>query len=98
MPTDRDAICYTRQGNELQLRICVVPRSSRSRIGEVANGRLRVHLHAPPIQGRANKELIDLIAEAFGVPKSTIKIASGASARYKTLHLDNPRRLPDALG
>ena len=81
----------------MRLRACVIPRSSRSSIGPVANGRLQVHLHAPPSEGRANKELIQLIAKAFGVPKSAVTIASGAQTRKKTLCIDSPRMLPPNL-
>ena len=79
------------------MQACVIPRSSRSSIGQVANGRLQVHLHAPPSQGRANKELIQLIAKAFGVSQSAVTIARGAHTRNKTLCIDNPRKLPLTL-
>jgi len=98
VPATSNDVYYTWLGKDLRLHTCVVPRSSRSHIGAVANGRLQVHLHAPPAQGRANKELIQLIAKAFGVPKSAVTIAQGARTRNKTLRIDNPRTLPSNLG
>jgi uncharacterized protein (TIGR00251 family) len=98
VPETPDDACYAWLGKDLHLHTWVIPRSSRSHIGTVANGRLQVHLHAPPAQGSANKELIQLIAKAFGVPKSAVTIARGSRTRNKTLRIDNPRTLPSNLG
>jgi uncharacterized protein (TIGR00251 family) len=98
VPETRHDACYAWLGKDLHLHAWVIPRSSRSRIGEVANGRLQVHLHAPPTQDRANKELVQLIAKAFGVPKSAVTIARGSRTRSKTLRIDKPRNLPSILG
>lgn len=89
--------CFAWQGEYLRLHARVIPRSSRSCIGEVANGRLRIHLHAPPSNGRANEALIRLIARAFGVPRSAVTITGGARARNKTLRIDRPGTLPPGL-
>ena len=89
--------CFAWRGDELRLRVSVIPRSSRSRLGEVADGRLRVHLHAPPSDGRANRELIRLTAKAFSVPRSAITIAAGASVRRKTLCIIGAVALPPVL-
>jgi len=97
MSATRDKTCCTWLGNDLRLHACVIPRSSRSSVGPVANGRLQVHLHAPPSRGQANKELIQLIAKAFGVAKSAVTIARGTQTRNKTLRIDSPRKLPPDL-
>jgi len=89
--------CFVWQGEHLRLHTRVIPRSSRSCIGAVADGRLRIHLHAPPSDGRANEELIRLIARAFGVPRSAVTITGGARARNKTLRIDRPGTLPPGL-
>ena len=97
MPSGREQTCYTWLGKALRLEARVIPRSSRARIGAVANGRLQVHVHAPPSQGQANRELIRLLSEAFGVPKSAVTIASGIRARNKTVRIKTPRTLPPNL-
>ena len=43
---------------------------------------------APPIEGKANKALIDLLAKKLGVPKSHIEIISGKSSRLKSIRID----------
>jgi hypothetical protein len=65
-----------------RLTVKVVTRSSRSEL--VADGEgYRAYLHAAPTGGQANQELIQLVSDAFGVPKSTIRIVRGAKSRIK---------------
>ena len=45
-------------------------------------------LKSPPVDGKANKELIALIAGHFGCPKSAVSIKSGASGRMKWVRVD----------
>ena len=51
--------------------------------GEGTAAQLKVAVHAPPIEGRANAELIAFLSEAFALPKSAIELASGESSRSK---------------
>ena len=83
--------------DRLRLHTRVIPRSSKACLGQVIDGRLQIHLHAPPTNGQANQELIQLLAKAFGVAKSAVTIASGARARNKTVHIKTPRTLPPNL-
>ncbi|MDI9643242.1 MAG: DUF167 domain-containing protein [Archaeoglobaceae archaeon] len=45
-------------------------------------------VRAPPIEGRANAELIEVLAEYFKVPKSKIRIVSGARTKKKIVEID----------
>lgn len=66
----------------------VKPRSSRSRIeGVREDGALIVALHAPPVEGAANKELVALLASALGVKKAAVTIASGHNGRRKVIEV-----------
>ncbi|AHJ30475.1 hypothetical protein NSP_41750 [Nodularia spumigena CCY9414] len=47
-----------------------------------------VRLKSPPVDGKANEELIKLLAEKFHVPKSHIRIKSGVSSRQKLIEID----------
>ncbi len=59
-------------------------RSSRSRVESVhADGSLIVVLNAPPVDGKANAELLDVLARAFGVKKFALQIVSGRNGRRK---------------
>jgi hypothetical protein len=68
--------------------IKVKPNSKKQTIEEAADGSLTVHLKSPPVDGKANKELIELLAEKFNVPKSQIRIKSGLSSRNKLVEID----------
>ena len=83
--------------DRLRLQTRVIPRSSRACLGRTINGRLQVYLHAPPADGQANQELIQLLAKAFGVARSAVTIANGARTRNKTVHITTPRNLPPNL-
>ena len=65
----------------------VIPRSGRSGIAGTRDGAVLVRLNAPPVDGAANAELIELIAEAIGVPKRVVSIATGVRSRSKTVHV-----------
>jgi len=67
---------------------CVVtPRASRSQIKGVKNGALAVALHSPPVDGRANFELIEVIAETLAIPKSCLTIIRGETGRKKVVFI-----------
>jgi uncharacterized protein (TIGR00251 family) len=65
----------------------VVPRAARSGMAGVRDGALLVRLNAAPVEGAANAELIEVIAEAIGVPKRAVSIAAGEKSRRKTVHV-----------
>jgi uncharacterized protein len=69
------------------LRIKVKPGSKRPRIDEDASGALTVHLKSPPVDGKANEELVSVLASRYGVPKSHVRIKSGLAARNKTIEI-----------
>ena len=72
---------------ELILNIKVEPRSSRSEIvGPYGDG-IKVKLTSPPVDGRANKELIDLLSKEFKIRKKDIEIISGQNSRYKIIRI-----------
>ena len=55
--------------------------------GEGASAQLKVAVHAPPIEGRANEALIAFLAESFAIPKSAVELISGESSRSKVFLL-----------
>jgi uncharacterized protein (TIGR00251 family) len=65
----------------------VIARASKSGVAGIRDGALVVRISAPPVDGAANAELVDVIAGALGVPKRAITIASGATSRRKTLQV-----------
>lgn len=95
--TSGDNAPCRRQGEDLLLAVRVQPRASRARLGEVTNGRLRVYLSAPPADGQANAQLIELIAKAFGTAKTRVRLVRGEQSRDKDLLIGAPTRMPSGL-
>jgi uncharacterized protein YggU (UPF0235/DUF167 family) len=59
---------------------------------------LAVDVAAPPEDGKANDELVAVLAKLLGVPRSAVRIATGASARSKSLQIDgDPATLAQRL-
>jgi uncharacterized protein (TIGR00251 family) len=55
--------------------------------GEGAAARLKIAVHAPPIEGRANSALIAFLAETFDLPKNAVELISGQLSRSKVFLL-----------
>jgi uncharacterized protein (TIGR00251 family) len=72
----------------MQKQIKVKPNSKKQAIEESSDGSLTVHLKSPPVDGKANKELIELLANKFDVSKSQIRIKSGLLSRTKWVEID----------
>jgi uncharacterized protein (TIGR00251 family) len=68
--------------------ICVrvIPRAKRDSVLETASG-LKVHLMAPPEDGKANNALVEVLASHFGVKRSQISIIKGARSRDKVINI-----------
>ncbi|MEA1050922.1 DUF167 family protein [Lamprobacter modestohalophilus] len=84
---------YRWEGNDLLLRLRVQPRAGRNAFAEPFGDALKVKLKAPPIDGRANAELVRFIAESFGVSYSAVDLVSGLQSRTKQLRVKNPGQL-----
>jgi len=65
----------------------VVPNAGRSLVKKELNGHFKVYLTKPAIEGRANKELIKLLAEYLGVKKCLIDIVKGERSRDKLVRI-----------
>lgn len=72
-------------GAEIRLR--VMPRARRNAI-IVEDGLIRVHVTAPPEDGKANAAVAKLLAKSLGVAKSRLTLLRGASSRDKLFRLD----------
>ena len=65
------------------LDIKVIPRAGRSAIAGVRDNALLVRLAAAPVEGKANGELVNLLARTFDVPKRHVLLISGLKSRDK---------------
>ncbi|HSO18600.1 MAG TPA: DUF167 domain-containing protein [Desulfosarcina sp.] len=63
----------------------VQPKSAQNTVAGVHDGALKIKLNAPPVEGRANKALVQFLAKWLRRPKSSIEIVSGQTSRNKRL-------------
>lgn len=63
------------------------PRARKSEVGGADADWLRVRLQAPPVDGKANAELIALFAKTFGIPKRSVELLAGDASRLKRVKL-----------
>lgn len=65
----------------------IVPRASRNRIHGVHGEQLKISLRAPPVDGKANEELIGFLAEQLNLHARHFSIINGAASRSKRIHV-----------
>jgi len=70
------------------LQVKVHPRSRRRGVEKIGEREYRVRVLSPPSGGRANREVVALIAEHFGIPSSRVKVIRGQRSRQKVLALE----------
>jgi uncharacterized protein (TIGR00251 family) len=63
----------------------IQPGAPKNEIVGFANGVWKIKIAAPPVEGKANKELIDYLSEVLDVAKSSITIIKGEKGRDKTI-------------
>ena len=72
------------------MRLKVTPKAGANRIGAISGdgARLKVAVTAAPEGGKANAQVIGLLAKAWGLPKSRLAVTAGAASRLKTVFIE----------
>ena len=86
------AHCY--KNEKLILDLHLQTGCKKDEIGGLYDGRLRIRIKAQPVEGKANRHLINYLASEFGVKKSDVEILKGSYNRYKTVSIAAYSRLP----
>ncbi len=68
----------------IRLSVRVVPGASKNEITSV-NGAWKIRLTAPPVEGKANRALIEFLAKKLDISRSALELVSGASSRSKVI-------------
>ena len=84
--TDGDSPAVAQAGGT-SLHLRLQPRASRSAVNQVAAGRLRISIMAPPVDGAANDALLRFLAKLLRLPPSALELTAGAKGREKTVHV-----------
>ena len=71
----------------IELQIKVIPRAGRTALAGTRDGALLVRLAAAPVDGAANDALVEVIADALGVPRRHVSLVSGERSRQKRVRV-----------
>ena len=77
------------QTTEIDIKVKLIPRSSKNQIVGHEREFIKIKVTAPPIEGQANMALIELLSKRLKKPKSHIFITAGESSRLKTVRIKN---------
>jgi uncharacterized protein (TIGR00251 family) len=72
----------------VELSVFCQPKAARSALIGMHGGALKAKVKAPPVEGRANRALLDLLAGALGVPRGRLTLVSGKQSRNKRVRVD----------
>ena len=78
---------YNETAEGVVLNVRAQPRSSRSGVDGVVGDALKVRIRSAPVDGKANKELVETLADAFSLPKSRVSFAGGETSKNKRILL-----------
>jgi uncharacterized protein len=88
---------WQRDTQSLLLDLAIQPGAKRCEWIGLHGAAIKIRIQAPPIDGRANRALIEFLAEEFATPKSRITVIRGETNRSKTVRIDQPQQIPQAL-
>ncbi len=71
----------------MMVKVRVSANAKESRVVEVGDGSLEVKVDAKAVDGKANKRLIEILSDHYGVSKSRVKLVSGARSRDKVVDI-----------
>ncbi|MFB3906320.1 MAG: DUF167 domain-containing protein [Acidobacteriota bacterium] len=99
----KEQLKITTQGEFTCIEVRLQPRASRNEIAGIVEQGLKIRLSAPPVEDRANRQLVDFLAETLGLPRRNIVLLHGQKSRCKTIGIrgvapaDLARRLHNIL-
>jgi uncharacterized protein len=71
----------------LRISVLVKTQARNQALTKIADNEYTISVHAPPIKGKANDAVIQILAKHFAVPQSCVKIIRGQSARKKLIQI-----------
>ncbi len=73
----------------MRIFVKVKPNAKVEKVEKVDDLNYFVSVKAPPTEGRANRAVVELIADYFKIPKSKVKIIAGFSSKNKVIEIEN---------
>ncbi len=87
---DDGGLAFTDDAGGTRLRLRVSAGASRSRVLGPHGGALKLSVKAPPERGKANREVLALVADAFGLAPSDVALVAGETSPDKVVRLPIP--------
>ena len=81
----REVMKVQKSKDGIIFQVKVQPKASRNELAGLYQDALKIRLTAPPVEGKANKALIDFLADWLGVKKSQVEIVSGQLSKIKII-------------
>ena len=72
----------------MRIIVKVIPRARKREIKKQPDGSYKIKVVSPPVNGKANKEVIDIVAKEFGIKTSKVRILRGEKTREKFIEID----------
>ena len=88
---------YHWENEDLILAIHLQPGATRDGLAGTFGERLRIRVTAPPVDGRANDQLVRFLARLFDVPRVQVELLAGHGSRSKRVRIRRPGRLPQDI-
>jgi len=88
---------YLWQDDTLIFNVYLQPKASRNVLIGLHDNAVKISLTSPPVDGKANKQLIQFLAKLFHVKKTDITIISGKHSRQKRISVCKPSQFPEVF-
>jgi len=72
----------------MKLSVYIQPGAKKTEISGMHDGKIKIRVCAPPVEGAANEALVKFLAKHLGTSKSKVKLVSGDKSRHKVLEID----------
>ena len=88
---------YRFDNEDLLLFLRIQPKAAHNTLAEILGDERKLRITAPPVDGKANKHIVALLAKMCKVAKSDVIIESGALGRSKRIRIRSPRYYPEGV-
>lgn len=66
----------------------VIPKAKRTAVVGLHDGRIKLEIAAPPVDGKANTEVVRFLAKTLKLKKADVRLVSGLSSRQKGVEIE----------
>lgn len=64
------------------------PNSKRTELEKIDENHFKIYVKSPPVEGKANREIIEILSKYLKVPKSLIKLKRGEKGKHKIFEIE----------